>query len=77
MYYTYFMFKRRYKAPETGTYYSYDIVAYGPLYLGPVQVVRDVSTDARLVHRMVQTFNRSQLPPDQLEDAIQDFLSLI
>lgn len=73
MYYTYFMFRKKYNVPGTGTHYSYDIVAYGPLYLGPVQVVQDVSPDAHLVARMVKAFNRIQIPPDQLEAAIRDF----
>ena len=74
--YTYFMFRRRYRTPETGTYYSYEISVYGHLFLPPVRVIRDVSPDAQLVARMVKAFNRDHLPPDQLEDAIDDFLSL-
>ena len=75
-YFTYFMFKRRYSTPETGTYYSYDIVAYGPLYRNPVQVVRDVSTDGDLVFRMITAFNEKGLLPERLTDAVQDFLNL-
>ena len=74
--YTYFLFRRKYYTPETGTYYSYDIVAYGPLYRAPVLVVRDVSTDGCLVFRMITAFNESALSPVHLMDAIQDFLSL-
>ena len=75
-YFTYFMFKRRYSTPETGTYYSYDIVVYGPLYRRPVKIVRDVSTNGELVCRMITAFNESALSPDHLMDAIQAFLSL-
>ena len=75
MYHTYFMFQRRYRIPETGVYYSYDIVVYGPLYRGPIQIVRDVSTDGDLVFRMITTFNENHLLPEHLMDAIQDFLS--
>ena len=76
MYYTYFLFRRKYSTPETGTYFGYDIAVYGPLYRGPVQVVRDVSTDGDLVFRIITAFNESALSPDHLMDAIQDFLSL-
>ena len=48
MYYTYFMFRRRYSTPEAGTYYSYDITVYGPLYRRPVKIVWDVSTNGEL-----------------------------
>ncbi|ERI79748.1 hypothetical protein HMPREF0239_00712, partial [Clostridium sp. ATCC BAA-442] len=43
---SYFMFRRKKYAPEIGTYYSYDIVVYGLLHQGPVQILQDVSTDA-------------------------------
>ena len=74
--YTYFMFQRRYSTPEAGTYYSYDIAVYGPLYRRPVRVVRDVSTDGDLVFRMITTFNENHLLPEHLMDAIQDFLNM-
>lgn len=76
MYYTYFMFRRRYSTPEVGTYYSYDIAVYGPLYRRPVQIVRDVSTNGELVYRMITLFNEKALSPIHLLDTIQDFLSL-
>ena len=74
--YTYFMFKRRYGSPETGTYYSYDIVVYGPLYRRPVQIVRDVSTDGELVFRMITLFNEKGLSPEHLIEAVQGFLNM-
>lgn len=70
---TYFMFRRKYSSPEIGTYYSYEIAVYGHLFLPPVRVIRDVSPNAGLVAKMITEFNRNQLPPDQLEDAIIDF----
>ena len=76
MHYTYFMFQRKYSTPETGTYYSYDIAVYGPLYRGPVQVVRGVSADGDLVFRMITAFNEKGLLPEHLIDAVQDFLNL-
>ena len=76
MYYTYFMFQRKYSTPEIGTYYSYDIAVYGPLYRRPVRIVRDVSTNGELVFRMITTFNAYALSPEYLIDAVQDFLSL-
>lgn len=76
MYYTYFMFQRKHSTPEIGTYYSYDIVVYGPLYRRPVLVIRDVSTNGDLVYRMITAFNDSSLSPEHLTDAIQNFISL-
>lgn len=76
MYHTYFMFQRKYSTPEAGTYYSYDIVVYGPLYRRPVRVVRDVSTNGELIFRMITLFNEKGLSPIHLLDAIQDFLSM-
>lgn len=76
MSYTYFMFQRKNSTPEIGTYYSYDIAVYGPLYRGPVQVVRGVSTDGDLVFRMITAFNENALSPEHLTDAVQDFLNL-
>ena len=76
MNYTHFMFRRRYSTPEAGTYYSYDVAVYGPLYRRPVKVVWDVSTNGELVFRMITAFNEGALSPVHLLDAIQDFLSL-
>ena len=76
MYYTYFLFRRKYSTSETGTYCSYDIAVYGPLYRRPVKVVRDVSTDGCLVFQMITAFNENSLSPVHLLDAIEDFLSL-
>ena len=71
---SYFMFRRKKYAPEIGTYYSYDIVVYGLLHQGPVQILQDVSTDAEQVFRMVMAFNRYSLSPLHLKDAVLDML---
>ena len=71
---SYFMFRRKKYAPEIGIYYSYDIVAYGYLFQAPVRIVRDVSTDAELIFRMVWAFNRYGLSPLHLKYAILDML---
>ena len=76
MYYTYFAFRRKYSSPETGTYFGYDIAVYGPLYRGPVQVVRDISTDGDLIFQMITLFNEKSLSPIHFLDAVQDFLNL-
>ena len=76
MYYTYFLFRRKYSTPETVSYFGYDIAVYGPLYRRPVKVVRDVSTDGDLVFRMIMALNKYALSPIHLMDAIQDFLSM-
>ena len=76
MYYTYFAFRRKYSSQETGTYYSYEIAVYGPLYRRPVQVIRDVSTNDDLIFWMITLFNAKSLSPVHFLDAVQDFLSL-
>ena len=76
MYFTYFPFKRRYRTPDTGEYFGYDIAVYGSLYRRPVQIVRDVSANGELIFRIIVAFNENSLSPIHLLDAIQDFLSL-
>lgn len=71
---SYFMFRRKKYTPEIGAYYSYDIAVYGPLYREPAQIIRDVSTNAELVFRMVWAFNQYNLSPLHLKDAILDML---
>lgn len=71
---SYFMFRRKKYAPEIGTYFSYDIVAYGLWHQGPVRILRDVSTNAELIFRMVTAFNRHCLSPLHLKDAVLDML---
>ena len=57
-------------ARETGTYVSYDIAAYDCFARDIVEVVPDVTPDRDLALRMVGTFNRHQLSPCHLRDAI-------
>lgn len=71
---SYFMFQSEKNAPEGGTYHSYDIVVYDRLINEPVQILRDVSTDADLVFRMVRAFNKYSLDPIHLKDAVLDML---
>ena len=71
---SYFMFRRKKYAPEIGTYYSYDIVVYGLLQQGPVQILQDISTNAELVFRMVMAFNRYSLSLLHLKDVVLDML---
>lgn len=70
----YLMLRKKQYAPEIGPYSSYNIVAYGPLYLPPVAIIRDVTTNAALAYRMVTAFNQFHLSTDHLMDAIQDML---
>jgi len=71
---TYFMIPEKRNAPDLGTYRTYNIAAYGKMYRPPVAVVRDVSTDAELVVRMVCAFTRNELDPIHLKDAVLDML---
>ena len=71
---TYYLFRRKHFVPEIGTYYSFDIVAYRLLYCPPVVVLRDVAVDGNLVLRMIQVFNKLQLSPIHLKDAVLDML---
>ena len=61
-------------APEVGTYISYDISAYDSFDRNIVQTIWDVTSDRNLALRMVERFNRYQLSPCHLIDAIQDML---
>lgn len=71
---SYFMFQSEKNAPGGSTYHSYDIVVYDRLTKKPVQILRDVSTDAELVFRMVRAFNKYSLDPIHLKDAVLDML---
>ena len=59
---------------ETGTYVSYDIAAYDCFQRDIVAIVPDVTPDRNLALRMVGKFNRYQLEPCHLYDAILDML---
>ncbi|BDF66610.1 hypothetical protein CE91St43_05820 [Oscillospiraceae bacterium] len=71
---TYILFQRKKYAPEIGAYHSCDLVAYRELYRPPVAVLRDVTPDGNLALRMVQAFNKHQLSPIHLKDAVLDML---
>lgn len=61
-------------APGVGTFVSYDIAAYDSFVRDIVQTAWDVTSDRNLALRMVERFNRYQLSPIHLIDAIQDML---
>lgn len=61
-------------AEDIGTYASYDIEAYDCSKQCVVASVSDVTSDRRLALRMVERFNRYQLEPRHLYDAVQDML---
>lgn len=61
-------------APGVGTYVSYDIAAYDSFSQDIAAVVRDATSDRNLALRMVGKFNRYQLEPCHLKDAILDML---
>ena len=57
-----------------GTYASFDIAAYDCFKRDIVSIVWDVTSDRDLALHMCQKFNRYQLSPIQLEDAILDMI---
>lgn len=61
-------------APEIGTYISYDIAAYDSFEHDIVAIVWDVTPDRNLALRMCGHFNRYQLAPCHLNDAVLDML---
>lgn len=61
-------------APGNGTYVSYDIAAYDCFIHDIVAIVRDVTSDRNLALRMVGRFNRYQLAPCHLKEAVLDML---
>ena len=61
-------------APGIGTYVSYDIAIYDCFKRDIVSIVWDVTSDRDLALRMVGQFNRYQLSPIHLKDAIADML---
>lgn len=62
-------------APGIGTYASYDIAAYDCFERDIVAIVWDATSDRNIALRMCQKFNRYQLDPIHLEEAIADMLS--
>ena len=62
-------------APDIGTYVSYDIAAYDCFVRDIVAIVWDATSDRNLALRMCQKFNRYQLSPVHLEEAIIDMLN--
>lgn len=61
-------------APGIGNYVSYDIAAYDCFARDIVTIVWDVTSDRDLALRMCEKFNRYQLEPCHLEEAIHDML---
>ena len=58
-----------------GTYASFDIAAYDCFKRDIVSIVWDVTSDRDLALHMCQKFNRYQLSPIHLEEAIIDMLT--
>lgn len=62
-------------ARVVGTYVSYDIAAYDCFARDIVAIVPDVTADRETALRLVEKFNRYQLDPCHLMDAIHDALN--
>lgn len=61
-------------SPELGTYVSYDIALYDFHTHTTVELVADVTADRNRALELVELFNRCQLSPVHLKDAIEDKL---
>ena len=72
--YQYIMISSLKYAPGIGTYASFDIAAYDCFKRDIVSIVWDVTSDRDLALCMCERFNRYQLSPIQLEDAILDMI---
>ena len=66
---SYFIFRRKY-----GDHCGFDIAAYRELSRPPVAVVRDVTVDGERALSMTRAFNRWQLSPVHLVEAVLDRL---
>ena len=72
--YQYIMISSLKYASGIGTYASFDIAAYDCFKRDTVSIVWDVTSDRDLALCMCERFNRYQLSPIQLEDAILDMI---
>lgn len=63
-------------APGLGHYFTYGLLAARKInsVWEPVEFIHDVTTDYLLVKKMEELFNRYQLYPIHLRDAIEDML---
>lgn len=63
-------------APGLGHYFTYGFLATRKVnsVWEPVEFIHDVTTDYLLVKKMEELFNRYQLYPIHLRDAIEDML---
>ena len=63
-------------APGLGHYFTYGLLAARKINAAwePVEFIHDVTTDYLLVKKMEELFNRYQLYPIHLRDAIEDML---
>ena len=62
-------------ATGIGTYVSYDIAEYDCFKRDIMTIVWDVTSDRDLALRMCEMFNRYQLSPIHLEEAVIDMLT--
>ena len=62
-------------AQGIGLYVSYDIVAYDSTKRDIIAIAPDVTADRNSALRIVGQFNRYQLSPIHLEEAIEDALN--
>lgn len=71
----YIMIPQARYAQGIGLYVSYDIVAYDSTKRDIIAIAPDVTADRNTALRIVGQFNRYQLSPIHLEEAIEDALN--
>nr|WP_325196355.1 DUF6514 family protein [uncultured Oscillibacter sp.] len=71
-YYQYIMISSLKYATGIGTYASYDIAAFDIFHRRIDDIVFDVTADRNKALRIIEKFNRYQLSPIHLEEAILD-----
>ena len=73
----YHIVPEHYTHPDTGTYLSYGIRVFetNRMHTCATAHIHDVTTIPSEIERLTEQFNRCQLSPIHLEDAIQDYLA--
>lgn len=71
----YIMMPKIRHSQELQTHVSYDIAAYDCFTRDIIAISWDVTADRETALHIVETFNRLQLSPIHLEDAIHDMLN--
>lgn len=60
--------------PEIGSYNTFDIIVNDLNLQKPIAILPDVSLDETIVDQMIERFNKYQLDPCHLLEAVVDML---